>query len=111
MKKTLIVMLICFFPIIGSTKTIELTKSDVITFSISAYVHGFKEFDTSVIGFDESVSIGIYYDTTTQNKSRAEMLAKRFRKQVPLILAKYKWAKKVKVIVNVYGEEKTERGY
>jgi hypothetical protein len=107
----IIVFLVCILPILGAAENVEFTKSDAIILTVSAYVHGFKEFDTSVIASDDSVSVGIYFDLTTQENHRAEMLAKRFRIHIPGVLSKYKWAKDVKVIVTVYSEDRTGRGY
>jgi len=111
MKKILIVILICVIPVLCAAETIECTKSDTINLMVSSYVHGFKEFGTSVIGLDDSVSIGIYYDVKTQKKHRAEMLAKRFRKRIPAILSKYKWGKEVKVHISVYHYDRMASGY
>ena len=90
---------------------IELEKKDYLTLVVSNYVHGFKEFETSITALSDSVSIGIYYDVSTQDKQRANQLAERFRSQVPPILNRYDWAKNVEVIVNVYSEDRTGRGY
>lgn len=111
MKNSLLVILIFILPALCAAETIEFTKSDAITLMVSGYVHGFKEFGTSVIGLDDSVSIGIYYDLKTQKKQRANMLAKRFRKKIPVILSKYSWAKKVKVHVSVYTYDRMASGY
>ena len=41
------------------SNALEVTKGDYIKLIVSNYVHGFKEFDTSVIAFnDGSVSVG-----------------------------------------------------
>jgi len=111
MKKIFLVFLISMLPALCSAETIKFTKSDAINLTVSSYVHGFKEFGTSVIGLDDSVSIGIYYDSKTQQKQTADILAKRFRKQVPAILSRYSWGKKVKVHVSVYTYDRMESGY
>lgn len=90
---------------------IELEKKDYLSLVIGNYVHGFKEFETSVTSFEDSVSIGIYFDASTQEEHRANQLANRFRSQVPIMLKQYKWAKDVVVKVNVYSEDRTGRGY
>lgn len=90
---------------------IELEKKDYIKLIASSYVHGFSEFDTSITSFENSVSIGIYYDASTQKKSRAEQLAARIRIQVPALLNTYQWGKEVKVRVTVHSEDRTGRGY
>ena len=92
-------------------ENIELTKSDYIALIVSNYVHGFKEFDTSITSFEDSVSIGIYYDDSTQSEARANQLATRLRTQVKAQLGRYDWALGVKVIVNVYSEDRSGRGY
>tara|TARA_B100000795_G_C22345229_1_gene266567 strand:- start:73 stop:453 length:381 start_codon:yes stop_codon:yes gene_type:complete len=90
---------------------IELTKADYMKFIVSNYVHGFKEFDTSVIAFDDgSVSVGIYYDITSGSVSRANQLSRRFEKQVPALLSRYDWGKDISLIVSVHGEDRS-RGY
>jgi hypothetical protein len=111
MNKILIVIMICILPALCAAETIKFSKSDTITLMVSNYVHGFKEFGTSVVALDDSVSIGIYYDIKTRKKLRAEMLAKRFRKRIPEILSKYKWGKKVKVHVSVHSYDRMASGY
>jgi hypothetical protein len=97
--------------IVFGAETIELEKKDYIALIVSSYVNGFNEFETSVTAFEDSVSVGIYYDQTTQDESRAEGLANRFRLQVPLRLSRYEWSEDVDVIVNVYSQDLTGRGY
>jgi len=81
MKKLLTLALILFAaPCFGEGATIS--KADLINLQASSYVHGFKEFDTSVVAFEDSVSVGIYYDYDTQSKDRAEQLAEKFSKQL-----------------------------
>ncbi len=76
---------------------------------IGNYVNGFKEFDTSVVVLEDSVRIGIYFDTTTQEIMRAESLAIRFRNQVAILLEQ-KGFKDITAIVSVYGEDRAQ-GY
>lgn len=90
---------------------IPLSKKDYLLLIVGNYVHGYKEFDTSVVSFDDSVSIGIYFDSSTQSEDRANALAARFREQIEYRLREQDWAQEVKVIVNVYSESRTERGY
>ena len=96
---------------IAQAETIELEKRDYLKLIVGNYVHGFKEFDTSVVAFDDSVSVGIYFDSDEQDKSRADQLAERFRKQLPLMLERYEWADEIAVVVSVYSESRAERGY
>ena len=111
MKSIVILSLVIFMYSSTVAKSIELEKKDYISLVVSNYVHGFKEFETSVTAFPDSVSIGVYYDSKTQSKKRANQLAERFRVQIPVKLKEYKWSKNVKVIVNVYSEDRTGRGY
>jgi hypothetical protein len=111
MKKIIFILLICILPIFLYAEDLMIPKKDYIAFIIGNYVHGFKEFETSVVGFEDSASIGIYYDVSTQSKDRADKLARRFRKQIPAMLKNYKWAKDIKIIVNVHSEDRTGRGY
>ena len=90
--------------------SIELEKRDYLKLVVGNFVYGFNEFDTSVTVGEKSVNIGIYYNAEIQDKSRAETLADRFRKQLPLLLANYKWASDVDFAVNVYSESR-EEGY
>ena len=110
MKKARIIFLICFSAMFAQADKITLTKKNYITLIVGNYVHGFKEFETSVTSFDDSVSIGIYYDPSTQSKVRANTLTERFRFQIPHKLNSYKWAKGVEVIVSVYSHD-VSRGY
>jgi hypothetical protein len=111
MKKLAIGIFILLTSTFSFAENIELEKKDYLTLLVMNYVHGFKEFDTSVVSLEGAVSIGIYYDTSTQAEARANQLALRFRSQLPVKLNQYQWAKNVKVIVNVYSENRTGGGY
>ncbi len=111
MRKFALLLFIAIMSLAPTAHGIELEKKHYLILIIGNYVHGFKEFDTSVVGFDDSVSIGIYYDISTQKETRANQLASRFRANIPKLLQLYSWAKEVKVIVNVYSEDRTGRGY
>jgi hypothetical protein len=84
------------------SETIEIEKTFALKMLVSSYVNGFKEFDTTVVGYDDIVSIGIYVEREGQTKERAEQLAKRFHEQVPKLLKLNSWAKDVSVVVNIY---------
>ena len=86
------------------SQSIELEKKDYLSFVVANYFNGFNEFDTSIVSFSDSVSIGIYYDSSIQERARAEKLAERFREQIKIKLKEYEWAKYVAVKVNVYSE-------
>ena len=91
----------------SSATALELSKADYIKLLVSSYVHGFKEFDTSVMAFDDgSISVGIYYDSNFGSANRARQLSRRFEKQIPFLLSKYDWGKEISLSVNVYGENR-----
>ena len=92
MHKALILVLLLLFSGFTFAEKVEIEKKDYIKFIVSSYVNGFNEFDTSVTTFNDSVSIGIYYDLSTQKGELAKQLAKRFRFQVPKMLSSYEWA-------------------
>tara|TARA_B110000208_G_C11598269_1_gene368999 strand:+ start:377 stop:724 length:348 start_codon:yes stop_codon:yes gene_type:complete len=112
-KTTVIKALLVSLVLVASSfsNALEVTKGDYIKLIVSNYVHGFKEFDTSVIAFDNGlVSVGIYYDMELGSVSRANQLSRRFEKQIPALLSQYDWGKDISLIVNVYGEDRSE-GY
>jgi hypothetical protein len=111
MKRLVICLLIFLLSSFNYANSIELEKKHYLALIVGNYVHGFKEFDTSVVGFEESVSIAIYYDINTQTELRANQLAVRLRFQVQKILNAHEWAKDTEVLVNVYSEDRTGRGY
>ena len=86
--------------------TITLEQGDYLKLIVGNYVHGFKEFDTSVKTSDDSVRVGVYYAGDAQGRQRAEQLAERFRQQLPVILGDYKWTKEVTLIVYVYDKSR-----
>ena len=86
------------------TGRIYLEKKDYLRLIVSSYVNGFKEFDTTVATFDDSVKVSIYYDSAQQNRQRADQLAKRFREKIPPMLEAYRWAENITVSVSVYGD-------
>ena len=111
MNKLIISILTAFILSCSVATALEIEQKDYLSLIVGNYVHGFKEFETSVTTSTNSVSIGIYYDISTQNKERANQLAKRFRTHVPATLNSYKWAKNIKVVINVYSEDRSGRGY
>jgi len=111
MNKLIISILATFIISCSLASALEIEKKDYLSLIVGNYVHGFKEFETSVTTFDKSVNIGIYYDVSTQDKERANKLAKRFRTQIPEKIRTYEWAKNIKIIINVYSEDLTSRGY
>ena len=94
------------FASVSQAETIELEKKDYLKLIVSSYVNGFNEFDTTVVTFDDSISVGIYFDSNKQNKQRADQLAKRFRDNIPGSLEPYNWAEDIKVLVSVYEEDR-----
>ena len=90
----------------------KLRRTEYLSLLAGIYVNGFKEFDTTVKTYEESVSIGIYYDPTMQEKNRAEQLADRFRKDLPLMFeeTQHEWAAKVEITVTVHSYDKSN-GY
>lgn len=78
---------------------------------VANYIHGFKEFDTSVLSGGALVSVAIYHDVQTQSYERALQLKKRFVKQIPEVLRGYVWARNVKIEVQVISEDRSGRGY
>ena len=90
------------------TDLILIEKSEYLELIVGNYVNGFKEFDTSVVALDDSVSVGIYHDSNEQSALRAEQLADRFRSQLPIMLEKYDWADDISILVNVYDEDRSE---
>lgn len=101
MLKYLLLIGLIFSPFVIS-ETVEFDKKFALKVLVASYVNGFKEFDTTVVGHDDRVSIGIYVDSEVQSRERASHLANRFREQVPKLLELNSWAKDIKVIVNVY---------
>ena len=111
MSKLIRILLLVIISIASNVYAFNIEKKDYLSLIVGNYVHGFKEFDTSVTSFDDSVSIAIYYDKTTQDEKRAKQLASRFRTHISGILGKYSWTKGVIIKVNVYSEERVKREY
>ncbi len=104
MKKSSLLFMMFFICVAASySEDIILEKKDYLKFLTSSYVHGFKSFDTTVVAFENSISVGIYYSESSM-KIKAEELAERFNLQIPLILKSYKWAEGVTVKVSVCPE-------
>ena len=111
--KTLIPLILILFatPSLCFSEELTLSKNDLVTLHVSNYVHGFKEFDTTVVSFDDSVSVGIYYDINTQSEDKAEQLAARFRKHLRRILNNYDWGTDIEIVVKVHSEDRSSRGF
>ena len=97
-----LLLLILFIPSTAISETVEIDKRFALKMLVASYVNGFKEFDTTVVGYDDSVSIGIYVERDDQVRERAEQLATRFKEQIPKLLDLNPWASGVKVVVTVY---------
>ena len=89
---------------------IELTKNDYLTLIVGNYVHGFKEFETSVTASDGAVSITIFYSNFLDNEARVFWLADFFQMKIPEILKQYSWAKNVTINVEIYSERRAGGG-
>ena len=89
----------------------QITTADLLELKVGNYVHGFKEFDTSVTAMGRTISIGIYWDLSTQSKERAHQLKKRFERHIPSILKAYGLAESYDMAVTVYSEDRTGRSY
>ena len=89
---------------------IELTKNDYLTLIVGNYVHGFKEFETSVTASDGAVSITIFYSNFLDNEARVFWLADLFQMKIPGILKQYSWAKDVTINVEIYPERRAGGG-
>jgi hypothetical protein len=100
----LIVTALTYTPL-SQAETVALEKRDYLNLIVSSYVNGFNEFDTTIVTFDDSISVGIYYDSNAQDESRAKKLADGFRKNLPSLLKKYDWADDISVLVSVYSED------
>jgi len=91
---------------VSNKRSITLEQGDYLKLIVGNYVHGFKEFDTSVKTSGDSVRVGVYFAGDVQGRQRAEQLAERFRQQLPSILDDYKWTKEITLIVYVYDKSR-----
>ena len=94
----------------SESETIRLTKNDYLTLIVGNYVHGFKEFETSVTASDGTVNITIFYSNFLDNEGRVFWLADLFQLKIPEILKQYSWAKDVTINVEVYPERRAGGG-
>ena len=101
MKRIFFIIALLISPL-ALSETVEIEKRFAIKMLVSSYVNGFKKYDTTVVGFDDSVSIGIYIDRDNQTREGAEILEKRFLEQVPKLLKLNTWSKDTKVNVTIY---------
>lgn len=92
-------------------RTVSISETDFLELKVCIYLHSFKEFDTSIIVLDKQISIGIYYDISTQDPERAKQLKQRLELQIPHRISKYEWAKAYTLLVTVWGEDTANRGY
>lgn len=90
------------FSCASSADSVEIQKRFALKMLVASYVNGFKQYDTSVVGYEDSVSVGIYVEREGQTREGAEVLASRFREQIPKLLRLNSWAKDTKVEVTVY---------
>ncbi|MDC0977646.1 hypothetical protein OAR19_00140 [bacterium] len=104
MKKIIFIMVLFSIIIAGNLDNqYKITRAEWLKTDICNYVNGFNKFDTTVIVGD-IISIGIYYNKSSQNIKKANQLKNRFKTQVQHILNKHSWASNLKLIVTVYGE-------
>jgi hypothetical protein len=100
--KYLLVSLLIILSQLCLAETVQIEKSFALKMLVASYVNGFKEYDTTVVGGEGVVSIGIYVDRAGQTKEGAEALSARFKEQVPRLLKLQSWAKDTEVVVNIY---------
>jgi len=118
-KKLIVVFLFLFFISFSSigfsselNKEYRPTRVDWLKVVVGNYIWGFNEFDTSLVVHDDgSINVGIYYDMSTQSREKASQLKERFEEQIPMRLKQYAWARNIKLIVSVYSEDRSGRGY
>lgn len=111
MRITIAIILAILIASTTRAENVSLSKVDYGALLVGNYVHGFKEFETSVTAYEDYISVAIYYDLSTQSNDRAQQLAKRFRENVSSQLSAYDWTKNIRVEVSVYSEDRSGRGY
>lgn len=103
-RKAILILIFLIYSTSTVANQVKIETRDYLAFIVGNYVNGFNEFDTTIVAFEDSVSVGIYYDENNQKRERAKQLAERFREQIPYFLGRYEWARDVVVIVNVYSK-------
>lgn len=111
MKPLVLLALLLNFSLPARAAEVSLEQEVLLLSIVGTYVNGFKEFDTSLVIYSDTISVDIYYDDSTQSSERAESLARRFRATIPPLLIRKGLAEGMKVTVSVYGEDRTGRGY
>lgn len=82
-----------------------MSKREYLELLVGNYVHGFKEFGTSIYILpdpDDMLYVDIYYDAKTQKKLSAMKFQRHLTKELPYVLARYEWAKDIPVEVNIF---------
>lgn len=103
-RKAILILIFLIYSTSIVADQVKIETKDYLAFIVGNYVNGFNEFDTTIVAFEKSVSVGIYYDENNQKRERAEKLADRFRKQIPYLINRYEWAKGTNLVVNVYSK-------
>ena len=103
--KKLISFFLIFFSLSSYSNGDELkiSKDDYLKLIIGHYIHGFNQFDTSLVVMNNSVSIRIYYKNE-KNLDDVKKLSERFKNQIPYILERYHWTTTTDVMVNTTQE-------
>jgi hypothetical protein len=104
MKKLISSFLIFFsLSFYSSGDELKISRDDYLKLIIGNYIHGFNQFDTTLVVMNNSVSIRIYYKNE-KNLDDVQKLTERFKNQIPHILERYHWTTTTNVIVSTYQE-------
>lgn len=109
MKKILIFVLVVSSIMFSANlnEKYQPTRKEWLEIRLQSALSGWNEFGYVINITDDTVMYNIYYDENTQSKQKATLRAKRLEESViKYFLKQYDWAKDMKVVVNVYRENK-----
>ena len=82
-----------------------LTRKDFIELKVSSYLSGYKKFDTSVLSIGNTISVSIYL-FPEEDRKYAEVLLKKWKEQIKMMMDQYEWGKKLEVRTQIYPVDK-----
>ena len=88
---------------------VVVDKRVLLELMVGNFIHGYKEYGTTVYVTDNKLYVEIFYDARSQSKLDALVFKRKVEKEMPYVLQRYDWSKSVAFEVSVFSE--SEQSY
>lgn len=84
--------------------TLVLRKRDYLELMVGNYVHGFKQFGSTVYMNENTLQIDVFYGAD-QGKLKALRFKRHLEKEMPYVLNKYDWSSQIAFEISIFPEQ------